>query len=103
VTPEQINNVVQSISSTTQGAEVLKVLVAKGLRLKLKKTRNCLIVCTHSEHQARTVNILHVSETQDCGSIQKPVCTKVLKRENVNVAPMAALTSLILHQSHRNM
>jgi hypothetical protein len=36
-----------------------------------------------------------VVKSQDCGNIQKPACTKVLKRENGNDAPMAALTSLI--------
>jgi hypothetical protein len=41
------------------------------------------IVCTHSEHQTRTIKILQsVCKSQDCGNIQKPACTKVLKREN---------------------
>jgi hypothetical protein len=36
----------------------------------------------------------NTSESQDCGNIQKPACTKVLKKENKNGndAPMAALT-----------
>jgi hypothetical protein len=35
-----------------------------------------------------------VRKSQDCGNIQKPACTKGLKRENRNDAPTEALTSL---------
>jgi hypothetical protein len=54
-------------------------------------------VRTHSEHQARTIKIPAVSvrKSQDCGNIQKPASTKVLKKGKWNDAPMAALTSLI--------
>jgi hypothetical protein len=36
-----------------------------------------------------------VRKSQDWGNIHKPACAKVLKRDNGNNAPMAALTSLI--------
>jgi hypothetical protein len=36
--------------------------------------------------------IKYERKLQDCGNIQRPACTKVLKRQNGNDVPMAALT-----------
>jgi hypothetical protein len=57
-------------------------------------------VCIQNIKHAYKDYAVSVNFSQDCGNIQKPPCTNILKRENGLDTPMAALTSSYLRMSH---
>jgi hypothetical protein len=83
----------QGFSSSYEAPNYMKLVILTSFGWDDKPRSS---VCTYSEHQVHIIKILQsLYASHKIVETQKPACTKVLKKQNGNDAPMAALTSLI--------